>query len=498
MATSKKAFNPRALMEKAVEVMRESVIEPRKDGKVSPKVGAVLYKADGTIETACRGEIRYGDHAEFTLLERKHRAEKLDGSILFATLEPCAPGARNHPKLGCAERIVLARIKEVYVGIEDPDPTVDRKGIKYLQDHGITVHMFEADLQDAIRKENKAFLEQALIRAEDAEKPKELVQLSKLERSPPDVNLTDLNVRALQTYRDKLGLSDEVSSDAFHHRLLLQGLLVEVGGTLKPSGFGQLLFSEHPRDSLPQAGLKASVEYSNGEKNLKDFDGPLVFIPKQVEEWVGRELKQTVSRNSMERVHRTDVPFEVIREAVINALVHRDYDIENAKCHLIVSDDLIVIKSPGLPLESITLEQMNNFSAPTLSRNPILHAVFSRLGLAEERGLGMETWRKLAQKHELPSPRFSVEGPYLVLTIYRNPEAVISTIPADSLEKLSTSEREAWKLIVSKDFVTASEYVSLLGDIDRKTAQRHLKKFSDLGMVKAEGAGRSLKYKVLK
>ena len=109
----KSAFDPRRMMELAIQAMRESVNEPRADGKANPLVGAVLYKPNGTIEKACRGELRDGDHAEFTLLERKNRDCKLDGAILFATLEPCAPGARSHPKLGCAERIVLARITEV-------------------------------------------------------------------------------------------------------------------------------------------------------------------------------------------------------------------------------------------------------------------------------------------------------------------------------------------------------------------------------------------------
>lgn len=148
-------------MEMAIEVMRESINEPRADGKASPLVGAVLCKPDGSIETAFRGELRHGDHAEFTLLERKHRNERLDGSKLFATLEPCAPGARKHPKLSCAERIVLARVKEVWVGIEDPDPTVDRQGIKYLQEHGVVIHMFDRDLQDEIQQANKSFIEQA-------------------------------------------------------------------------------------------------------------------------------------------------------------------------------------------------------------------------------------------------------------------------------------------------------------------------------------------------
>ena len=93
--TKRVAPGPRKLMELGIEAMRHSVVEPRRDGKASPKVGAVLVKPDGTVETACRGELRHGDHAEFTLLERKNRSNPLDGCILFATLEPCAPAPAN-------------------------------------------------------------------------------------------------------------------------------------------------------------------------------------------------------------------------------------------------------------------------------------------------------------------------------------------------------------------------------------------------------------------
>ena len=119
---SKPKFNPRKMMEKAIEVMRHSISEPRTDGDEPPKVGAVLFKPDGTFETAFRGELRQGDHAEYTLLERKNRADVLDGCFLFATLEPCAPDSRTSPKIGCAKRIVNARIKKVWIGCADPHP----------------------------------------------------------------------------------------------------------------------------------------------------------------------------------------------------------------------------------------------------------------------------------------------------------------------------------------------------------------------------------------
>ena len=81
-------FNPRPYMELAIEEMNKSRNEPRPDGKVPPKVGAILLFPDGKIERAHRGELRDGDHAEFTLLERKLGNKKLDNCILFTTLEP--------------------------------------------------------------------------------------------------------------------------------------------------------------------------------------------------------------------------------------------------------------------------------------------------------------------------------------------------------------------------------------------------------------------------
>ena len=103
-------FDPRKLMEQAVEVMKASVPEQRADDTITPKVGAVLWRPDGTTLTACRGELREGDHAEYTIIERKHGHENLGDGVLFATLEPCGPDSRNPPKIGCARRITNARI----------------------------------------------------------------------------------------------------------------------------------------------------------------------------------------------------------------------------------------------------------------------------------------------------------------------------------------------------------------------------------------------------
>jgi ATP-dependent DNA helicase RecG len=484
-------------MELAIETMRQSVHDSRKDDKASPLVGAVLYKPDGTIETACRGELRYGDHAEYTLLERKNWNNKLDGAILFATLEPCAPASRHPPKMSCAERIVLARIKEVWVGIEDPDPTVDRKGIKHLQDEGVTVHMFDRDLQEVIQEENREFFAQALERAAAAkeEQPKK-VALSTLEDAFAAATPDDFSTEALEQYRAIAKIEDKVGSASFNRRLVQQGLLKQEDGQFTPTGFGLLLFGKEPRNALPQAGLLATIHYPDGKEEPRNFDGPMVMIPGRLEKWLDDKLPNIIDRSRMQRREVPPLPFEMVREAVVNALIHRDYDITGAKCQLIVTADTITVKSPGGPLSPITLQQLQKFNAPMLSRNPKLHYVFARMEMAEERGLGIKSLKNHAMQLGLPLPRYGFEDPYLVLTLFRNPEAAAHVLSQEVLDSLSKAEQKGWQWLAAQDAITAQEYADAMS-IPKRTALNHLKHFTELGLIKPTGSGPAIKYEMV-
>jgi len=497
MPRNPKKPDPHKLMRVAVKVMRESQAEPRTDGKTSPKVGAVLLKPDGTIETACRGELRHGDHAEFTLLERKNRDQKLDGCILFATLEPCAPDSRHPPKMSCAERIVLARIKEVWVGLEDPDPTVDRKGIKFMQDAGITVHMFDRDLQEEIQVENREFLKQALeraasLKAEVAKKP----VLSMLEDRIDATALEDLSTNALQEYRARARLSDEVGSSQFNRRLVQLGLLTRTNGQFNPTGFGVLLFGKEPRVSMPQSGLLATIHYPDDAEEIRDFDGPQVLVPELALKWLRDKLPNLIDRSGAQRKGKDDLLFELVREAIVNAIVHRDYAITGAKCQMTVTADTIEVRSPGGPIEPITLKQMQSFAAPMLSRNPVLHYVFACMELAEERGLGLISMKRRAEQAGLPLPKYSWDDPYLALTLYRSQTAVISTLPEDVSEALVEAERAGWQWLMSKGQAKSKQYAEAM-EVDQRTARRHLNRFVELGLARKTGSARATEYEVI-
>ncbi len=481
------------MMEKAIEVMRSSVAEKRNDGKPNPMVGAVLVRTDGTTEEAARGELREGEHAEYTLLERKCLGEKLDTSVLFATLEPCLN--RNHPKRGCARHIVSARIKEVWVGIEDDNPTVAGKGIEHLRQHGITVHMFDRDLQDAILAENKTFFEWARTQTTKPE-PKPM-KLSKYEDPIAAVELHDLSAEALERYRAKASIEPAVGSVEFARLLRQQGLLAGEGDTTTPTGFGFLLFGKEPRNAVPQAGVLARAEMADGKSSRAEFGQAMVLIPGQLEDWLNKVLPSTLDRNRMERREQVDLPFEMIREAVVNALIHRDYDIVGEKCHLVVDADTITVKSPGGPIAPITLQQVQSFTAPMKSRNPVLHYVFARMGMAEEQGFGLSSLKHQAEQLGLPLPSYSMEGDTLVLTIYRHKAGAVLGLPSEVRKTLNADERKGWEFLATKSSVTRKEYAEKLGFDDRK-AQRHLKRFVELGLLNKVGASSSTEYEVRK
>lgn len=478
-------FNPRHYMEMAIAVMLKSIQEPRAD-KISPKVGAVLIKTDGEIDTAFRGELRHGDHAEFTLLERKHRSDNVDNSILFATLEPCAPGARKHPKLGCAERIVNARIKKVYIGIEDPDPSVDRKGIKYLIDNGIEVEMFDADLQKVIRKANEQFIIEAEDRAKKVKEDKKEVTLSEIEKAETKAKLQDLSKEKVEKFISLGKLNVEYASDDFFHIFIQLGLLEKKDDLIIPTGIGLLLFGNRPQLVYQNALIRATYKSKDRKEKLETIQGPIVSQANDAMEWFKDVIDKQTDRSNAQREIVYDYPTEVIREAIMNAIVHRDYDIVGAPIYLEVNDDAIVVKSPGYPVAPIKLEQIQKFNAPSLSRNPKIMYVFDQMELVEQRGLGFETIKDLPSKYNLPLPIISYEDPYLVFSFPRTMQSMKNVSSDEALNKLNTEQLKGYEWLRSVEEASTREY-SAHFNIGYKTAQRHLAKMKELNLIEDNG-----------
>jgi pyrimidine deaminase RibD-like protein/NTP pyrophosphatase (non-canonical NTP hydrolase) len=141
------------LMDLAIREARRSSPE---DGRIHPNVGAVVLLNGEVIGSGHRGELGAGDHAEFTVLERKLGDRSITGSTVYTTLEPCT--SRSHPKVPCATRLVERGVARVVIGILDPDVQIRGRGYETLRNAGIAVELFRPEAVSQIEELNRNYI----------------------------------------------------------------------------------------------------------------------------------------------------------------------------------------------------------------------------------------------------------------------------------------------------------------------------------------------------
>ena len=137
---------------RAIDQARKSI--PELDGKVHPKVGAVVVKNGQVLSEAHRGELPQ-NHAEFVALEKKLADDAVFGATVYTTLEPCT--MRNHPKIPCAERLIERKVARVVIGMLDPDRRIRGIGIQKLRSANIAIDFFPRDLMTEVEELNREF-----------------------------------------------------------------------------------------------------------------------------------------------------------------------------------------------------------------------------------------------------------------------------------------------------------------------------------------------------
>lgn len=479
----KKKLEPIDYMRISIEVMKNSVQEERAEGEVSPKVGAVLVRPDGSYTTAYRGELRDGDHAEYTLLERKCINENLKDCVVYSTLEPCFK--RNSPKIGCCKRIAKARIKKVYVGTGDPFPSVNGKGIKYLVDHGIEVEPYPQELQKEIERLNADFIAYAESRRLEEENKATKDYKEETERAVHTMDMKSLDEKLMARFLKAANVTDN-EQEVFLRNMNLAELDNDV---VRPTGLGLLLFGKKPQSVYPNAVIKTTLKRNGKAVETKTIEGR---IPAQLDEankWYKEHIPSYINRDEPERKRVYEYPLDVIRELICNAVVHRDYSLKGAPVYFEINDKSIVIKSPGLPEPPVILEHIVSFSASSFSRNPVIMYVLDKLDYAEQRGLGFETVKDLPAKN-LPLPKVQYNAPYIEFILPLSME-VAETMYGD----LSEKEIKVLEYIRINEPVTRSDIETLLG-IDNKKAVRILNKLIDKGVIISQGKSRGVTYSV--
>ena len=166
----------------------------------------------------------------------------------------------------------------------------------------------------------------------------------------------------------------------------------------------------------------------------------------------------------MRREERSDYPYKAVREVLVNALIHRDYQILGSEIHVDIFDDRLEIFSPGGMMNGQRIQDMDLHHIPSMRRNQVISDVFSRLDLMERRGSGIDrilnSYAEVAQK-----PSFYSDSDIFLVTLpNRSVADRIALLVTASGERLVTSDENVLSVATSaQDLATGPESLATSG-----------------------------------
>lgn len=151
------------------------------------------------------------------------------------------------------------------------------------------------------------------------------------------------------------------------------------------------------------------------EGNISDMlDGAMQFVNRNM------RIKTIINPHNGKREDRPDYPLTAVREAVLNALVHRDYSIhtEGMPIQLIMFEDRMEIRNPGGIYGRIKIDQLGKVQPDT--RNPVIASELEVLKVTENRYSGIPTIRRMMQEYDLQQPEFIDERGSFIVKLYKD------------------------------------------------------------------------------
>lgn len=211
----------------------------------------------------------------------------------------------------------------------------------------------------------------------------------------------------------------------------------------KPTLAALLNFGIYPQGYFPQLGITAIVVPGTAigdttEQDVRFLDnkrieGSLTTMVKEAIAFCVRNMKvrTVIDRKTGERKDLNEYPIAAIREAVLNAVIHRDYSFytEGMPIQIDMFSDRMEIHSPGSLYGRMTVDQLG--IAKTDIRNPALAVMAESMTEAENRYSGIPTMRNEMKIYGLPAPKFENRRNEFVVTFYNAVEAGTAEIDAE-------------------------------------------------------------------
>ena len=317
--------------------------------------------------------------------------------------------------------------------------------------------------------------------------------------------LDDLDMELVYEYLNKIRMLKPNFAKITNDNIALSklGVIINVDGVYKPTVAGLLCFGICPELILPQLVVKAMVipgfkigevgELGERFTDNKNITGTISDMIKQTMDFITKNMKRRViiSPDTGEHDDKFEYPIEAIREAVINALVHRDYSqyTESSYISIKMYNDRLEISNPGGLYGNLTVEELTEVINPPV-RNKTLIRILEELDIIENRSSGIATMIMSMRGLHLEPPIFeNKRGNFNV--IFKN-HTLMNKDDRKWLEKINIqlSENEALSLIYlrSNGRMTNGDYQKI-NNVNRDKALQELKGLIKKGLIECFGIG---------
>ncbi len=244
-----------------------------------------------------------------------------------------------------------------------------------------------------------------------------------------------------------------------------------------------LFFGKEPANHFPLYGIKCAVFKNNELEDMEDFRGSIFEIVEPVMNYIISKIPKKLFFDKALRYEKPIIPEEVLREAIINALIHRDYTVTSSIFVKITNKD-VEIKNPGMLPEPL---EINDLYKPHESkpRNPFIAELAHKVKMIEHWGSGTLSMVSRMRSTGLADPVFSQERGFFQVIL--------------PLKEVSLNERQK-RILESIKIEKEVRFSDLLTTfkVPERTLRRDVSSLIKLNMLYATKKGREMYYSLIK
>jgi ATP-dependent DNA helicase RecG len=311
-------------------------------------------------------------------------------------------------------------------------------------------------------------------------------------------SLDDISKAKIRMFAKEAGITiGKVSASDF-----LKSMNIADKETVKNAGI--LFFAKNVGKFLPQSRITLLAFKGTGKVNIldrKDVEDDLLTQFKEAILFIKKHLNVRSEIKGVEREDIYEIPLEAIREAVVNALMHRDYGITGSQVQVEVYDDRLEIINPGGLPRGLAKDEFGKIS---VRRNELISDMFFRLHKVERIGMGIQRMKDILAGAGLKQPKFEMNGLFRIVFHRQasfgrgvrrkgSQKKFPEKVPRKGSQKTS---QKILGLMASQPKLTISKLAEALG-ISQRAVKKHLQKLQEHKMLKRKGSDRSGYWQVL-